>query len=85
MDEETAACRPSNFPELREAYLAVNKKRETYAKQFNAMKPNNKQHPKYIEDREERAFSYWRWTFEKVMARSAEQLRNQELFKSADF
>ena len=61
--------RPSNFPELREAYLAVSKKKESLDKQYDAMKPENMQHPKYIDDRIERAYEYWRWAFEKVKAK----------------
>ena len=60
--------RPSNFPELQAAYMEVNQKRETYARQFDAMQQNEEdmQHPKYVEDKTDRAILYWQWAFEKI-------------------
>ena len=48
--------------------MEVNQKRETYARQFDAMQQNEEdmQHPKYVEDKTDRAILYWQWAFEKI-------------------
>lgn len=65
----------SNFPELKAAYLAISEKKETLKKYIDVMKPNKIEHPKSIEDAEERAHAYWRWAFEKVKSREIERKR----------
>ena len=65
----------SNFPELREAYLAVNDRKEALEKYIDAMKPNKMQHPKDIDDRDDKALLYWRWAFEKIKIKAKEQKR----------
>lgn len=72
---EEESIQYSNFPELREAYLAVNDRKEALEKYIDAMKPNKMQHPKDIDDRDDKALLYWRWAFEKIKIKAKEQKR----------
>ena len=65
----------TNFPELREAYLAVNERKPALERYKDAMKPKTMQHPREFSNPDEKALQYWRWAFEKVKNKAKEKKR----------
>ena len=67
----------TNFPELRDAYIAVNQRKPALEKYIDAMKPKKMKHPREIPDRYERSLHFWRFAFEKVRERNRDRKREE--------